>query len=422
MKSLLRRNIELTAPAGSYESLMAAIQGGADSVYFGVEKLNMRSRSSYNFTMDDLQEIVSIAKKHKIKTYLAVNTIIYDSEIDHVRHIISKAKQAGIDAVIVSDQSAILAARDAGMAIHLSTQLNISNISSLKFYANYADVIVLARELTLEQVRHITSSVKEQKITGPSGELVRIELFVHGALCMARSGICYLSLHQYHYSANRGECLQACRRAYIVSDKETGHELEIDSDFIMSPKDLCTIAFIDKILNAGVTVLKIEGRARSPEYVRVVASCYAEAVEAYLTGTYNSEKIRSWETRLAEVFNRGFWDGYYLGHKTGEWSRIYGSSATKRKKYIARGVKYYSRIKVGEFLLENDQLSVGDEILIIGPTTGVIQMVVKEIHTDNGPVEKAVKGENFSIPVDKTVRSSDKLYKLVKTDKPGDIG
>jgi len=413
----ISKDIELMAPAGSYESLQAAIQGGADSVYFGVENLNMRSRSSNNFTLEDLPEIVSIACKHNIKAYLALNTVIYDNEIDRIREIILKAKQAGINAIIASDQSAILSANEAGIEIHLSTQLNISNIQSLRFYAKYADVVVLARELSLEQVGQITRTIKDQKITGPSGELIRIELFIHGALCMAISGICYISLHQYQHSANRGECLQACRRAYIISDKETGQELEIDPEFIMSPKDLCTISFMDKILAAGVTILKIEGRARSPEYVQIVTSCYAEAIKAYMTGTYTRSKIKNWETRLAEVFNRGFWDGYYLGRKTGEFSQTYGSAATKRKKYIARGINYYSHIKVAEFLLENDELEVGDEAFIIGPTTGVIQTVIKEIHTDRGPVEKAVKGEHFSIPVDQPVRTSDKLYKIIAANK-----
>jgi len=313
---------------------MAAIQGGADSVYFGVEKLNMRSRSSYNFNVDDFPEIVSIARKHNIKTYLAANTIIYDDELDYINEIIIRAKQAGINAVIASDQSTILLAKEAGIETHLSTQLNISNIQSLKFYANYADVVVLARELSLEKIERIVKSIKDQDIKGPSGERVRIELFIHGAFCMAISGICYLSLHQYNHSANRGACLQACRRAYIVSDKETGQELEIDNEYIMSPKDLCTISFIDKILAAGIAILKIEGRARSPEYVKTVTSCYAEAIEACLSKTYTRSRVKEWETRLAEVFNRGFWNGYYLGRKTGEWSKRYGSVATKRYKLL----------------------------------------------------------------------------------------
>ena len=408
-----RKNIELMAPAGSYESLMAAIQGGADSVYFGIEKLNMRSHSSYNFTIEDLPKIVSVTQKHNIKTYLAVNTVIYDEELELIGEIISGVKQAGVNAVIASDQSAIMAAREAGIEIHLSTQLNISNIQSLKFYANYADVVVLARELTLEQIGKIARSVKYQDIKGPSGKRIRIELFIHGAFCMAISGICYISLHQYNYPANRGECLQACRRAYIVSDKETGQELEIDREYIMSPKDLCTISFIDKILDAGVEVLKIEGRARSPEYVKTVTACYAEAIEACLSKTYTKSKIKEWETRLAEVFNRGFWDGYYLGRKVGEWSRSYGSAATKRKKYIAKGINYYSRIRVGEFLMENEGLKVGDEIIITGPTTGVIQTIIEEIHVDRGPVKEAFKGEYFSIPLDQPIRPSDKLYKIV---------
>lgn len=410
-----RADIELMAPAGSFESIMAAIQGGADSVYFGLEKLNMRARSSFHFTQEDIPGIVSRCKKHNVKAYLALNTVVYDNEIPTVKKILSKAGKAMIDGIIASDQSVIMLAKEENIETHLSTQLNISNFESLKFYSNYADVVVLARELTLDQIKEIVQSVKENNITGPSGKLVRIELFVHGALCMAISGKCYISLHQYGNSANRGECFQACRRTYIVRDKETGEELEIDNDFILSPKDLCTISFIDKIVEAGVSVMKIEGRARSPEYVKTVTSCYDEAIEAYLNGSLNSEKIAELELRLRTVYNKGFWEGYYLGKKTTELSKTYGSAATKRKIYIGRGITYYKKIKVAEFILENDSIRIGDEILITGQTTGVIESVVTEMHTDKGAVKKVKKGESFSFPLSTQIRPSDKLYKIINS-------
>lgn len=410
-----RKDIELMAPAGSFESLMAAIQGGADSVYFGLEKLNMRARSSFNFTVKDMPGIVSVCKQHGIKTYLALNTIVYDDELPEVKKIIKHAKKAKIDAVVVSDQSVIMLAREENIETHLSTQLNISNFESLKFYKDFADVIVLARELSLDQIKEIIKSIREDKITGPSGKLIKIELFIHGALCMAISGKCYISLHQYGYSANRGECLQACRRTYIVSDKETGQELEIDNEFILSPKDLCTISIIDKIIESGASVLKIEGRARSPEYVKTVTSCYAEAIEACLNGNFNIENIKKWETRLSTVYNKGFWEGNYLGRKTGEWSDIYGSAATRKKIYLGKGINYYNRIKVAEFLLENDSVRVGDEILITGSTTGVIEAVITEIRTDDGIVTEVKKGESFSFPLSQIIRPSDKLYKVVNS-------
>lgn len=412
-----RKDIELMAPAGSYESLVAAIQGGADAVYFGVEKLNMRARSSFNFTVGDLERIVDIAKDSGVNTYLTLNTIIYGNELNQVKEIISRAKNADISAIIASDQSVISAAREKNLEVHLSTQLNISNIESLKFYSPFADVVVLARELSLSQITDIASQVKEQFITGPSGELIRIELFIHGALCMAISGKCYMSLHQYNKSANRGECLQACRRSYLVTEKETDKELEIENEFIMSPKDLCTISFLDQILDAGVRVLKIEGRARSPEYVKTVTSCYAEAIEAYLNNEINKDKINHWTERLSSVFNRGFWDGYYLGQTMGEWSQVYGSAATKRKIYLGKGMNYFDRIQVAEFLMETGSLNTGDEILITGPTTGVIQMPVTEIRVDDKQVQRTKKGEHFSIRVEEVIRRSDRLYKLVDSNQ-----
>ncbi len=401
------------APAGSCESLHAAIQGGADAVYFGVEKLNMRSRSSHNFTIGDMDKIAGIAEENNILTYLTLNTVIYNNELDLVREIIQSAKQSGVTALIAADPSVIQIARQEGMEIHLSTQLNISNIESLKFYSEFADVVVLARELDLGQIAGIAEGILQQDIRGPSGELIRVELFIHGALCMAISGKCYLSLHQYGYSANRGECLQACRRSYVVTEKETGKELEIDQEYIMSPKDLCTISYLDRILDAGVSVLKIEGRARSPEYVKTVSECYSEAIQACLDGNYTGEKVKGWETRLESVFNRGFWDGYYLGQELGEWSRGYGSSATKRKIYIGKGMNYFSKLGVAEFLVEAGYIEKGDKILITGPTTGVIEMKVGEMQTDNKKVERVEKGEHFSIAIPDVIRRSDKLYKVM---------
>jgi len=408
-----RNSIEVMAPAGSFESLAAAVQGGADSVYFGIEQLNMRSRSSYNFTGEDMERIAGIGEENNIKTYLTLNTVIYNDELARVRQIVQLARKAGISAIIVSDQAAISIAREEGMEVHLSTQLNISNIDTLRFYSSFADVAVLSRELTLYQVKEIYEGINKGDIRGPSGERIRIELFVHGALCMAISGKCYLSLHQYNHSANRGACLQACRRSYLVTEKETGKELEIDNEFIMSPKDLSTIAFLDKILEAGVSVLKIEGRARSAEYVYTVSRCYKEAIDAIFSGTYTNDAISKWSSDLAAVFNRGFWDGYYLGQEMGEWSSTYGSRSTKKKIYIGKGMNYFSKIGVAEFLLETGTLNKGDEILITGPTTGVIMSTADEIRIDDRKVKKASKGNTISMPVDQTVRRSDKLYKLV---------
>ncbi len=410
---LRREDIELMAPAGSYEALMAAIQGGADSIYFGIDRLNMRARSSANFTPGDLPQIVKTGKKSGVKTYLAINTIIYDHELDQMRMIIDLAKENGVSAVIVSDQAALSYALQSEVEVHLSTQLNISNIESLRFYSAFADVVVLARELNLNQVAAISEAIETEDLRGPSGELIRIEMFVHGALCMAISGKCYLSLHQYNHSANRGDCFQVCRGSYIVHDKDRSIELEVDNENIMSPKDLSTIHFLNKMIDAGVRVMKIEGRARSPEYVKTVVWCYNEALNSYFTGDFTPERIDLWQERLSRVFNRGFWDGYYLGQPLGEWSDTYGSAATTRKLYIGKGTNYFDRIGVAEFLIENEGISVGDEILIIGPTTGVVEAIVNEIRIENQPVKMATKGSLCSIPVKSVVRRSDKLYKVI---------
>jgi putative protease len=401
------------APAGSYDSLAAAIQGGADSIYFGIEGLNMRSKSSNNFTIDDLHEIAKICKKHHVKTYLTVNTIIYDNDIDLMKKIINAAKEAKLSAIIAADVAAMTYARSIGVEVHLSTQLNISNVEALKFYAQFADVVVLARELNLEQVKEIYTQIQEQQIKGPAGELIRIEMFCHGALCMAVSGKCYLSLHEMSSSANRGACNQLCRRGYIVQDKETDIEFEIDNQYIMSPKDLKTIHFMNKMLDAGVRVFKIEGRARGPEYVRIVTECYKEAIFTYCNDTFSEEKIAGWDERLKRVFNRGFWNGYYLGQRLGEWSDKYGNEATEKKMYIGKAIKYFSKLGVAEFLMETQTLKVGDKILITGPTTGAIFMDVEEIRVDLKPVEETVKGERFSIKVEEKIRPSDKLFKLI---------
>ena len=400
------------APVGSYESLMAAIQGGADSVYFGIEGLNMRSRSSNNFTIDDLRKIASICKEHGLKSYLTVNTVIYGEDLPLMRRIIDAAKEAGVSAIIAADVAAMSYANEIGQEVHLSTQLNISNAEALKFYARFADVVVLARELNLTQVHEIYRQIIEQHITGPKGELIRIEMFAHGALCMAVSGKCYLSLHEMNASANRGACMQICRRAYTVRDKDSDIELDIENQYIMSPKDLKTIHFMNKMMDAGVRVFKIEGRARGPEYVRIVTECYKEAVRAYCRGEFTEEKIADWDERLAKVFNRGFWNGYYLGQRLGEWSSKYGSGATRRKVYVARGIKYFDKIGVAEFEMECGSLHVGDEILITGPTTGAVMQKVEEIRVDLKPVEETRKGERFSIRVGEKVRASDRLYKM----------
>ncbi len=409
-----RREIEIMAPVGSYESLAAAVQGGAGSVYFGVEQLNMRARSSNNFTLDDLKNIADMARSQGVKTYLTLNTIIFDSELEKLHDIIDAARDAGISAIIASDIAAIRYARSVGVEVHISTQVNITNIEAVKFYAQYADVMVLAREMNLDKVREISRQITEQDIRGPKGELVRLEMFVHGALCMAVSGKCYLSLHEMNASANRGSCMQTCRRSYIVTDRETGAELEIDNEYIMSPKDLKTIHFLNKLLDAGVTVLKIEGRARSAEYVKTVSECYREAVDAYREGGFTDERITEWDKRLATVFNRGFWDGYYLGQRLGEWSKNYGSLATEKKIYLGKGMNYFPNIRVAEFKMESGTLRTGDRILVTGPTTGVIETEVSEIRVDLKPVHETKKGDYFSVQLDEKIRRSDKLYKIVK--------
>jgi U32 family peptidase len=416
-----RKDIELMAPAGSYESLMAAIQGGADSVYFGAEHLNMRAASSNNFTIDDLKKIVTICIKNNLKSYLTVNVVVYDNEIEQMHRIIDAAVSSGLSAIIASDLSVINYAFSAGIEVHLSTQLNITNVESLRFYSQWADVAVLARELNISQVKHIYNSIREQNIRGPKGELVKIEMFAHGALCMAISGKCYLSLHENNKSANRGECYQTCRKSYIATGKESGYELEIDNEYIMSPKDLCTIGFLDKLIDAGVRVLKIEGRARSAEYVKEVSECYDEALIAIADGTYNKEKTERWRERLSTVFNRGFWDGYYLGQTMGEWNTNYGSSATKRKLYLGKITNYFKKLNVAEIKLENGDLNKGDTILISGPTTGVVEYMADEIRVDLNVTDKALKGELCSIKTPDILRRADKVYKWVNSNEIGDI-
>jgi putative protease len=405
---------EIMAPIGSYESLAAAIRAGAGAVYFGIEGLNMRSRSSNNFTIADLHQIAKTCRKHHIRSYLTVNTIIYDNDIALMREIILAAKEAGLSAIIASDVAAMVYGRSIGLEVHLSTQLNISNIEALKFYAQFADVVVLARELNLEQVKEIHEQILEQSIKGPGGELIRIEMFCHGALCMAVSGKCYLSLHEMDASANRGACNQLCRRSYLVKDKESEIELEVDNSYIMSPKDLKTIHFLNKMLDAGVEVLKIEGRARGPEYVGIVTECYTEAVKACCDNTFSQEKINDWDERLKKVFNRGFWNGYYLGQRLGEWNNDYGNKATEKKMYIGKVIKYFSQLGVAEFLMETQFLNTGDKILVTGPTTGALFGEAEEIRVDLAPVEQTRKGERFSMKTPAKVRPSDKLYKLIQ--------
>lgn len=412
---MTRKDFEIMAPVGSYESLYAALQGEADSVYFGVEGLNMRARSSANFTLDDLKNIVSICSEKGVKTYLTVNTVIYNNELEKMRKVIDCAGEAGVSAIIASDLAAILYAHSVGVEVHISTQCNVTNFEALKFFAQWADVVVLAREVVLDQVMEIHRQIIEQDVRGPKGELIRIEMFAHGALCMAVSGKCYLSLHERNASANRGACNQICRRAYTVKDRENEIELDIENEYIMSPKDLCTVGFVNKLADAGVRVLKIEGRARSAEYVRTVCECYDEAIRAYLDGSYSAEKIDGWKKRLATVFNRGFWDGYYLGQRLGEWSEVYGSKATKKKILLGRVTNYFSNLGVAEFKIESFDLKVGEEILIQGPTTGTLQMTVPELRLDLKPVEQVEKGDVFSMATSEKVRRGDKLYKWVDT-------
>lgn len=410
------QDYEIMAPVGSRESLVAAIQAGADSIYFGVEQLNMRSHSANHFTIDDLREIAATCTENGMKSYLTVNTIIYDEDTDMMRRIIDAAAEAGISAVIASDVAVMNYCRERGVEVHLSTQLNISNVEALKFYAQFADVVVLARELNMEQVAHIHEAIERQHICGPRGELVRIEMFCHGALCMAVSGKCYMSLMNTGRSANRGACMQLCRRSYTVTDNETGTQMEIDNKYIMSPKDLKTIRFIDRMMRSGVRVFKIEGRARGPEYVYNVVKCYREAIQAVIDGTFTEERKDEWDERLATVFNRGFWDGYYQGQALGEWNSNYGSNATERKVYVGRGVKYFSKIGVAEFTCEAAEFSVGDRLLITGPTTGVMYIDVAEIRYELQPVQTAHKGQHISFAVPGKIRPSDKLFKIVKEE------
>ena len=408
------QDFEIMAPVGSRESLMAAIQAGADSVYFGIGQLNMRSHSANHFTIDDLHEIAQMCQEHGIKTYLTVNTIIYDDDIETMRLIVDAAKAARITAVIASDVAVMAYCNKVGVEVHLSTQLNISNVEALKFYAQFADVVVLARELNMDQVAAIYQQIQDQQIKGPKGELVRIEMFCHGALCMAVSGKCYMSLHDANRSANRGGCVQICRRSYTVTDNETGTELEIDNKYIMSPKDLKTVRFIDRMMKSGVRVFKIEGRARGPEYVYTVVSCYKEAIRSVLDGTFTEEKKDLWDERLATVFNRGFWDGYYQGQSLGEWNRHYGSAATEKKVLIGKVLKYFSKLGVAEIAVEAAPFSQGDKLLITGNTTGVMYLDADEIRYELRPVEQAQQGWRVSIPVSGKVRPNDKLFKLVK--------
>ena len=405
------------APAGSWESLASAINAGANSIYFGIEKLNMRSKSSSNFTTDDLRKIVAICQENNVNSYLTVNTIIYDNDITLMREIIDTAKEVGVSAIIASDVSAMMYASSIGVEVHLSVQTNITNVDALKFYAQFADVVVLARELNMEQVAEIHKAIVNEQIKGKNGGLIRIEMFCHGALCMAVSGKCYLSLHEKNLSANRGECNQICRRGYIVKDKDSEVELEIDNEYIMSPKDLKTIGFLDQMIEAGARVFKIEGRARGPEYVKTVVECYSEAVDAVLNNEFTEKKVDEWNTRLARVFNRGFWNGYYLGQRLGEWSRNYGSEATHRKIYVGKVTNYFGKIGVAEILLEAQNLKVGDEILITGETTGAYEDVVEEIRLELEPVEKVEKGALFSIKTKELVRRNDKVYKIVKASE-----
>jgi len=428
------KDFEIMAPVGSRDSLAAAIKAGADSVYFGIGQLNMRSHSANHFTIDDLHEIAQTCQEVGVKTYLTVNTIIYDGDIPTMHQIVDAARDAGISAVIACDVAVMQYCIQQGVEVHLSTQLNISNIEALKFYAQFADVVVLARELTIEQVSEIHRQIVEQQVRGPRGELVRIEMFCHGALCMAVSGKCYMSLHDANRSANRGECIQICRRSYLLTDAETGNEIEVDNKYLMSPKDLKTIRFIDRLMQAGVRVFKIEGRARGPEYVYTVVKCYKEAIQAVVDDAlasssqqdgggevakrFSEARKDEWDERLATVFNRGFWDGYYQGQRLGEWNKVYGSCATERKVYIGRGVKYFSKIGVAEFTVDANTFKVGDKLLVTGPTTGVMYLTATEIHDDDGrPVSEAPQGSRVAIPVSGKIRPSDKLFKLVKENE-----
>lgn len=406
--------VELMAPAGNFESLQAALDNGADSVYFGVDQLNMRARSTVNFSIDDLEEIARRCKEKNVRTYLTLNTIVYDHDLSVVKTLLSKAKEAGLTAVIASDQAVIASARTIGLEVHISTQLNVTNIETVKFYSLFADTIVLSRELSLRQVKMITEGIEREQVKGPSGNLVEIEIFGHGALCMAVSGKCYLSLHSHNSSANRGACKQNCRKKYTVIDQETGFEIEIDNEYMMSPKDLCTLDFLDQVIEAGTKVLKIEGRGRAPEYVATVIRTYREAIDAVADGTYSQEKVTEWMKALETVYNRGFWSGYYLGQKLGEWSDNPGSNATQKKVYVGKAVHYFQKASIGEFKIEAYDIKVGDRILITGPSTGAQELIIEELFANEQKVEKATKGDDCTIKLPFRIRLSDKLYKIVE--------
>ncbi|MEE4001172.1 peptidase U32 family protein [Tenacibaculum sp. FZY0031] len=410
------QQIELMAPAGNFESLQAALDNGCDSIYFGVEQLNMRARASINFTLDDLEEISRRCSEKNVRTYLTLNTIVYDHDLSIVKTLIKRAKEANITAVIAMDQAVIAMARAEGMEVHISTQINITNIETVKFYALFADTVVLSRELSLRQVKKITEQIEKEEIKGPSGRLLEIEIFGHGALCMAVSGKCYMSLHSHNSSANRGACKQNCRKKYTVIDQESGFEMELDNEYIMSPKDLCTIDFLDQVADAGIKVLKIEGRGRAPEYVAKVIKCYRDAIDSLYSGTYDKEKVISWMQELEKVYNRGFWNGYYLGQKLGEWSKEPGSHATQKKVYLGKGMHYFPKAEIGEFKIEAYDLAVGDTILITGPTTGAQEMELKSMFVNDKEAQTATKGDEVTMKLDFRIRPSDKLYKIVKTE------
>ena len=413
-KMTLTNKIELMAPAGSFESLQAALDNGADSIYFGVEQLNMRARSTVNFTMDDLQEIANRCETKNVRSYLTLNTIIYDHDLSVVKTLLNKAKEANITAVIASDQAVIAMARSIGMEVHISTQLNVTNIETVKFYSLFADTMVLSRELSLRQVKNITAQIEKEEIKGPNGNLVEIEIFGHGALCMAVSGKCYLSLHSHNSSANRGACKQNCRKKYTVIDQETGFEIELDNEYMMSPKDLCTIDFLDQVIDSGIQVLKIEGRGRAPEYVATVIKTYREAIDAYYDGTFSEQKITVWMQALETVYNRGFWSGYYLGQELGEWSDIPGSAATQKKVYVGKGTHYFPKANVGQFKIEAYDIKIGDKILITGPSTGAQEMIINEMFVNDLEAGKATKGDDCTFKMPFRIRMSDKLYKIVE--------